>query len=127
MGYISYPKETKDKAVEMYIDGKAADTIAAEIGCSNKAVLTWVQNAGFETRGRGGSRKRTTSINLHATNCTADSKGINPLLLSLAGDNDLTPYIGKEITKMQPREIFRFLELLNIQGKLTLKQTVTLK
>ena len=51
---------------------------------------------------------------------------INPLLLNMAQGNDLTPFIGKDITKMQPREIYAFLRLLNIHGTLTTTNTIEL-
>lgn len=127
MAYTNYPQETKDKAVEMYIDGKTAKEVSDAIGCSLDSVLLWTKKAGFDTRWRGNSRKVQEDPIMPTVSCSPDKQQINPLLLSLAGENDLTPYIGKEITKMQPREIFKFLELLNIQGKLTLKQTITLK
>lgn len=117
-----FTKETKDKAVEMYIDGKSAGVIAEEIGCSGKAVLNWVANAGFDTRGRGGCRNQEPP-----KKGPVDRKQINPLLLNLAGDNNLAPYIGKEIVKMTPREIFEFLELLGIEGEITIKQKVKLR
>ena len=116
----------------MYIDGKSADAIAKQFGCSGKAVLMWVKDAGFETRGRGTTKKKTESPNIKVfssplKNCPTDKKAIHPLLLTLAGDNNLAPYIGKEIVKMTPREIFEFLELLGIEGEITIKQKVKLR
>lgn len=123
----NFPQETKDKAVEMYIDGKSSKEIASAIGCSLDSVLKWVKDAGFETRGRGGSVKQTKLPAASSDNCATDKKRINPLLLNLAGDNNLAPYIGKEIVKMTPREIFEFLELIGVEGDLVIRQKIRLK
>lgn len=128
MGFVSYPQETKDRAVEMYIDGKSAKEVADTVGCSLQAVLTWTREAGFDVRPKGGEVKaKDHATTPPAKNCQKDRKQINPLLLNLAGDNDLTPYIGKEIVKMTPREIFEFLELVGVEGEIVIKQRVKLR
>lgn len=129
MAGVSYPQEFKDKAVMMYIDGKSSADIGKELGCSHMAVQAWVKKSGFETRSRG---KRTAveegNTSLKEQNAPKkECNGINPLLLSMADGNDLSAFIGKEICKMSPREIYKFLELLNIKGDLMVVQRVKLK
>lgn len=45
----------------------------------------------------------------------------------MADGNDLSAFVGKEICKMTPREIYKFLELLNIKGDLMVVQKIRLK
>lgn len=122
MGYINHAQEFIDKAVEMYIDGKTARAIGKELGCSPSSVLTWVKKSGFELR--EAYAKPTTKT---VPKQTEKNNDINPLLLAMANGNDLSGFVGKEICKMQPREIYKFLELLNIKGELRIEQRVKLK
>lgn len=122
MPYRTVSKELKERAVEMYIDGRSAKEISAELGCSKGSVFNWVAREGFEVRDRKGK-----AIVPKPQPLAVAKVDINPLLVNLAQGNDLTPFIGKEICKMQPREIFKFLELLNIKGELKLEQRVKLK
>lgn len=117
MARNQFTQAQKDEAVQLYKSGLGSYTIAKRIGCSYKAVLNWVKNAGIPSQGR---------FNLQPKQPTpTPTKGeINANLLRMAGKNSLTPYVGRVITEMQPREIYDFLRLLNLQGTLTIKQTI---
>lgn len=125
-----YSQEFKDKAVMMYIDGKSSKEVGDELGISHMSVQAWVKKAGFETRrpgkNNGAEEKQVVSMSAPLPPKKADGD-INPLLLSMADGNDLSAFVGKEICKMSPREIYKFLELLNIKGDLVVVQKVRLK
>lgn len=61
-----------------------------------------------------------------SANSVASTGNINPNLLRLANGNDLTAYVGRDITQMQPREIWDFLRLLNVKGDFKIEQTIHL-
>lgn len=109
MGNKKYTEEQKQEALELYEQMKSAKAVAELIGCSHLTVLQWAKKA-------------------RAKNQPTQSKtgNINPNLLRLAGGNDLTAYIGRDITQMQPREIWDFLRLLNIKGDFNIVQTIHL-
>ena len=106
MGYpgTRYTQDFKDNAVLMYNEIRNAKKVAEQLGVSHFAVCSWIKKA----------------------NANKQTEGINPLLLNMAQGNDLTPFVGKDITKMQPREIYAFLRLLNIHGKITTKTIIDL-
>lgn len=106
MGYpgTRYTQDFKDNAVLMYKEIRNAKKVAEQLGVSHFAVCSWIKKA----------------------NANKQTEGINPLLLNMAQGNDLTPFVGKDITKMQPREIYAFLRLLNIHGKITTKTIIDL-
>lgn len=106
MGYSGtrYTQDFKDNAVLMYNEIRNAKKVAERLGVSHFAVCSWIKKA----------------------NANKQIEGINPLLLNMAQGNDLTPFVGKDITKMQPREIYAFLRLLNIHGKITTKTIINL-
>ena len=130
MAKSTYTQEFKDKAVMMYIDGKSSMEIGKELGVSHMSVQAWVKKAGFETRrpgkNTGVEERQVVSMSAPLPPRKTDN-GINPLLLSMADGNDLSSFVGKEICKMSPREIYKFLELLNIKGDLMVVQKVRLK
>ena len=99
-----YTQDFKDNAVLMYNEIRNAKKVAEQLGVSHFAVCSWIKKA----------------------NANKQTEGINPLLLNMAQGNDLTPFVGKDITKMQPREIYAFLRLLNIHGKITTKTIIDL-
>lgn len=99
-----YTQDFKDNAVLMYNEIRNAKKVAEQLGVSHFAVCSWIKK----------------------TNANKQTEGINPLLLNMAQGNDLTPFVGKDITKMQPREIYAFLRLLNIHGKITTKTIIDL-
>lgn len=107
MGYSGtrYSQEFKDSAVRMYNEIRNAKKVADNLGVSHYAVQSWIKKA---------------------NECNKPVGDINPLLKNMAQGNDLTPFIGKDITKMQPREIYAFLRLLNIHGTLTTTNTIEL-
>lgn len=107
MGYSGtrYSQEFKDSAVRMYNEIRNAKKVADNLGVSHYAVQSWIKKANEQRKPNG---------------------EINPLLLNMAQGNNLTPFIGKDITKMQPREIYAFLRLLNIHGTLTTTNTIEL-
>lgn len=119
MAFVNYTKEFKDKAVEMYIDCQSGREVAKELGISAGTILSWVKAAGFASKKEESAPAETST--------KQENPQINPLLLNMAQGNDLTAFVGKDITKMQPREIFKFLELLNIKGTLIVEQKVKLK
>ena len=83
MGYpgTRYTQDFKDNAVLMYKEIRNAKKVAEQLGVSHFAVCSWIKKA----------------------NANKQTEGINPLLLNMAQGNDLTPFVGKDITKMQPR------------------------
>jgi len=107
MGYpgTRYTQDFKDNAVLMYNEIRNAKKVAERLGVSHYAVQSWIKKANQQNKPTG---------------------EINPLLVNMAQGNDLTPFIGKDITKMQPREIYAFLRLLNIHGTLTTTNTIEL-
>ena len=128
---MAIPQETREKAVKMYLDGMASNDVGSELGVNGSSVLSWVRSMGFETRKRfekTQAKEPTAKTFAVKQPTTPPAKGsINPLLQTLAGDDNLEPYIGKEILKMSPREIFAFLELLGVEGELVIRQKVKLK
>lgn len=130
MATNTYTQEFKDKAVMMYIDGKSSMEIGKELGVSHMSVQAWVKKSGFETR-KPGNHSRAEKIQDISKSTPLPPKktegDINPLLLSMADGNDLSAFVGKEICKMTPREIYKFLELLNIKGDLMVVQKIRLK
>lgn len=133
MARATHSQEFKDKAVMMYMDGKSSYAVAKEMGISHMSVQAWVKESGFEIRPRsshadGTGKRQTLGVSLGEPKIPKrEGGGINPLLLSMANGNDLSAFVGKEITKMTPREIYKFLELLNIKGRLVIEQEIILK
>ena len=130
MATSTYTQEFKDKAVMMYIDGKSSQDVGRELGISHMTVQAWVKKSGFETRkpGRHTDAEEKQVVSMSAPLPPKKTDGdINPLLLSMADGNDLSAFVGKEICKMTPREIYKFLELLNIKGDLMIVQKIRLK
>lgn len=139
-GKSPYTQEFKDKAVMLYLEGMNSYQVAEKMGCSHCTVQAWVKDSGFEMRTPGKPRKEgksekggvskaeeTIKSDAPSVKPNLSSDSINPLLLSMADGNDLSAFVGKEICRMSPREIYKFLELLNIKGDLVVVQKVRLK
>lgn len=104
-----YTSEQKREALELYERIESSVVVAERVGCSPGSVMNWVRKA----------RKQEQPV-------TDQAKDINPLLLKLANGNDLTPFVGKDITQMMPREIWEFLRLINVKGEFKIEQTIHL-
>lgn len=108
MSAKSYPQETKQEALELLNAGFTSMEVAQQMGISDNTIRRWKQ------------------INEQGKKRGYDTSSVNRSLLELAGDNDLSAYVGKEITRMSLREIITFLRLLGVKGKLTIEQTLKL-
>ena len=108
MARISYPEEKKIEALELLNAGFTSLEVSKQMGISDNTIRRWKQ------------------INEQGKKRGYDTSSINRSLLELAGDNDLSAYVGKEITRMSLREIITFLRLLGVKGKLTIEQTLKL-
>ena len=111
MAQLRYTEEFKERACVLYAELQSSKKVAAILGCSHYAVQQWVKQA---------TKKSAPIPNNRQTD------GINPLLLKMANGNDLTPFIGKDITKMQPREIWDFLRAINVKGDIIIEQRIKL-
>lgn len=96
------------EALELLNAGFTSFEVAQQIGISDNTIRRWKQ------------------INEQGKKRGYDTSSVNRSLLELAGDNDLSAYVGKEITRMSLREIITFLRLLGVKGKLTIEQTLKL-
>jgi transposase-like protein len=108
MAAKNYPQETKQEALELLNAGFTSMEVAQQMGISDNTIRRWKQ------------------IHEQGKKRGYDTSSINRSLLELAGDNDLSAYVGKEITRMSLREIITFLRLLGVKGKLTIEQTLKL-
>lgn len=106
---IHYTQEQKQEAIELYDQLKNLRQVAELTGIYPSTISRWVN-------GKNAEKQKLTK---------ADSN-INPNLLRLANGNDLTAYVGRDITQMQPREIWDFLRLLNVKGDFKIEQTIHL-
>lgn len=109
MARINYTEEQKHEALELYEQLKNAKAVAELTGIHHQTVCRWVSISKAEKQPKASADKE-----------------INPNLLRLAGGNDLTAYVGRDITQMQPREIWDFLRLLNVKGDFKIEQTIHL-
>lgn len=106
MARVNYTEEKRAEVIELLKSGFSKKEVAEKTGLSYGTIRRWCSlDAQNKKRGYAPGE-------------------INKSLLELAGDNDLTPYIGKEITKMTVREIITFLRMLGVRGKLTIEQTL---
>lgn len=100
-----YTDEEKAAALGLVKDGLSLREVSQKTGISIGTLSKWSHD-----------QKVVTNKNHVGT--------INKSLLALAGDNDLSQYVGREITTMTVREIVTFLRLLGVKGKLTIEQTI---
>lgn len=107
---VKYTEEQKHEALELYEQLKSVREVSTLTGVSIGTISRWI-NAKKNSAQRQGP---------------LDGKGINPNPLRLANGNDLTAYIGRDVTQMQPREIWDFLRLLNVKGDFKIEQTIHL-
>lgn len=117
MGRGKYSPEVKKQVLQLVQEGWSIKDIVEMTGVSSTTIDNWKFNR---------LQKKTLTGKEHAAIFAENEKNINPLLLNLAKGNDLTPFVGKKITEMQPREIFKFLETLNIKGELIIEQKIKL-
>lgn len=106
MARVDYTEEKRAEVLDLMRSGFSQKEIAETTGVSENTIRRW-RNLDAQNQKRGYAPGE-----------------INKSLLELCGDNDITPYIGKEITKMTVREIITFLRLLGVRGKLTIEQTL---
>lgn len=109
MARIKYTEEQKQEALDLYEQLKNAKAVAELTGIYHQTICRWAS-----------AKKAAAQKQLPA------NKDINPNLLRLVCGNDLTPYIGRDITQMMPREIWDFLRLLNVKGDFKIEQTIHL-
>lgn len=108
MARKGYPEEKKIEALELLNAGFTSIEVAQQMGINYNAIRRWKQ------------------LNEQGKKRGYDTSSVNKSLLELAGDNDLSAYVGKEITRMSLREIITFLRLLGVKGKLTIEKTLKL-
>lgn len=109
MARKKYSEEEKKAAMTLLSDGLSFSDVSNRTGIPANTLLYW-------------SKKTAQGKKRDENACSK----INPLLLQMAAGNDLTPFVGKEITRMQPREIYAFLRLLNVKGDLVTTNTIKL-
>ncbi len=54
---MNYDEKTKERAVQMYLDGKLMLAIEAMSGASNTSIRRWVMQAGHKLRSPGGQTR----------------------------------------------------------------------
>ena len=106
MARVDYTEEKRAEVLGLVRSGFSKKEVAEKTGLPYGTICRWC-NLDAQNQKRGYAPGE-----------------INKSLLELCGDNDITPYIGKEITKMTVREIITFLRLLGVRGKLTIEQTL---
>lgn len=112
-----YPEEMRANAVALYKECGNMSEVARVLGVSDYTVQRWLHKAGVKHYRFLATEGKTTPAN---------QGDINPLLLSMADGNDLTKWQGRDITTMQPREIYAFLKDINIHGQLFVNQKITI-
>ena len=109
-----YTQAEKQEVMRLVDEGYKYKEISEMTGVSTSTIDSW----------KYGRYKKRGLLITPPTQTTGSV--INKYLLEMANGNDLTPYIGKDITKMMPREIYAFLRLLNLRGKLTTTSSIEL-
>jgi uncharacterized protein YjcR len=112
-----YKDEDKAEVLRLLAEGYTYKEVAELTGVSLTSIDNW-------KNGPARKAKREITRTGDAPARQSPATGINPLLIKMANGNDLTEFIGKDITKMQPREIFRFLGLINVKGELVISQKI---
>lgn len=112
-----YTDDKKAEVLHLLAEGYTYKEVAELTGVSTSSIDTWKN---------GPARKAKRQTTRTGDNRQSPATGINPLLIKMANGNDLTEFIGKDITKLQPREIFRFLGLINVKGELVISQKIKL-
>lgn len=105
MAHKHYSKQEISEALSVLRTGATVSEVAALVGASDNTVRRW--------------RRRDLK------NGTPEKK-INPLLQQLAAGNDLSRFVGRDITTMQPREIWDFLRAINVKGTIITQQSISL-
>ena len=110
-----YNNDERAEVLRLVNEGYTYKEVAELTGVSTSTIDNWkngpARNAKLQTTRTGDNRQ-------------SPATGINPLLIKMASGNDLSEFIGKDITKLQPREIFRFLGLINVKGELVISQKI---
>lgn len=106
MAAVRYTQEKKQEVIDLLSDGMSTTDVAQLTGVSEITVRR-IRRAHEQKQQRGYGQGE-----------------VHRSLLELAGDKDLSQYIGKDITKMSLREIIAFLRLLGVKGKLTVEHTL---
>lgn len=110
----NYTKDEIQTALDLHKEGMSQQSIANIIGCGIASVQRWISKA---------SASSDNNENLPAPPTKAPEP-INKLLLNMACGNDLSKWVGRSITSLQPREIYEFLKAINLQGELKSMQTI---
>lgn len=104
----NYKKDEIQAALDLHKEGASMRDIAKTLGCGHSTVYGWIKKA-----------------NSPKSDATKEQDApINKLLLSMACGNDLSKWVGRSITSLQPREIYEFLRAINLEGELKVTQTV---
>lgn len=117
----NYKKDEIHAALELYKEGASLREIAFTLGCGISTIQRWAKKAGLEPRH---VQNRPTKVEREPTK--AQKEPVNNLLLNMARGNDLSKWVGRPITSLQPREIYEFLRAINLQGELTITNVVKL-
>lgn len=105
MAHKHYSKQEINEALSVLRAGASVSEVAALVGASDNTVRRWRRE--------------------DMKNGITENK-INPLLQQLAGSNDLSRFVGRDITTMQPREIWDFLRAINVKGTIITQQSISL-
>lgn len=104
----NYTKEEIQSALDLHKGGASMRDIAKMLGCGTSTVFGWIKKA-------SAPKSDATKV---------QKERINSLLLNMARGNDLSKWVGRSITSLQPREIYEFLKAINLEGELKVTQTV---
>jgi len=115
----NYKKDEIKAALELYKEEVSIRDIANTLGCGISTIQRWAKKAGLGPRQ---VQNKSTKVEREPTK--EQDAPINKLLLNMACGNDLSKWVGRSITSLQPREIYEFLRAINLEGELKVTQTV---
>lgn len=104
----NYTRDEIQTALDLHKEGASMRDIAKILGCGISTVHGWI--------------KKASAPKSDATK--EQDASINKLLLNMACGNDLSKWVGRSITSLQPREIYEFLKAINLEGELKVTQTI---
>lgn len=112
-----YNDNEKAEVLRLLAEGYTYKEVKELTGVSLSSIDNW-------KNGPARKAKRETTCTGNEQARQSPATGINPLLIEMANGNDLSEFVGKDITKLQPREIFMFLGLINVKGELTISKKI---
>lgn len=110
-----YKEDEIQTALALYKGGASLRDIADTLGCAVATVHYWVKKS---------KRQSDNKEDVPTPTTKEQDASINKLLLNMACGNDLSKWVGRSITSLQPREIYEFLKAINLQGELKSTQII---